>query len=119
MMRIPQNPPTQTAARRFPHQAALDGLRGLAAMGVFCHHLLFTSRAPDPLPFHLAFLRAASGYGDLGVSLFFVLSGYLISSLLLIDRRRPHYYHNFYWKRVFRVLPPLVLVLAATHSTLR
>lgn len=62
----------------------------------------------------MAFLWSGSSYGLYGVSLFFVLSGYLITSLLLLDRRRPHYYHNFYWKRVFRVLPPLVMVLVLT-----
>jgi hypothetical protein len=55
---------------RLRHQPALDGLRGLAVAVV--------------VAFHLDHLRG----GFLGVDLFFVLSGFLITSLLVMDRRR-------------------------------
>jgi peptidoglycan/LPS O-acetylase OafA/YrhL len=81
----------------FGHVPALDGLRGLAVAGV--------------LLFHAGHLRG----GYLGVDLFFVLSGFLISSLLLaewdasgrIDLRR------FWSRRVRRLLPAALLLLTA------
>jgi peptidoglycan/LPS O-acetylase OafA/YrhL len=81
----------------FPHIVALDGLRGVAVALVVGYHL-----APDALP-----------GGFLGVDVFFVLSGFLITSLLLaeaqtegrVDLRR------FYLRRVRRLAPALLLVL--------
>jgi peptidoglycan/LPS O-acetylase OafA/YrhL len=60
---------------------------------------------------HVQVLQAVAAYLYLGVDLFFVLSGYLITSLLLLARRSQNYYRNFYWKRVFRILPALILIL--------
>ncbi len=57
------------AAPRLRHEPGLDGLRGLAVIGVLC--------------FHGGFSWMVGGY--LGVSLFFTLSGFLITSLLLSE----------------------------------
>lgn len=53
----------------------------------------------------------ASSLGYLGVDVFFVLSGFLITSLLLIQRNTPYLIHNFYWKRVLRIWPVLLVHL--------
>src|SRR3974377_2109373 len=72
----------------------LQGLRGLAVLGVVfyhCHPRL------EGTPFYRAPL-----WGWAGVNLFFVLSGFLITSILLEVRGRPHYFRNFYARRALR-----------------
>ena len=109
---------------KLPHLPELDGLRGLAALAVFFHHF-FQDPRDSPLttwPPLLKFFLYLSGYGALGVDVFFVLSGYLITSLLLVDRDSPSYFHNFYWKRVLRIMPVymvhlLVAALFIQHAT--
>lgn len=51
--------------------------------------------------------------GAYGVDAFFVLSGFLITCLLLLDRGKPNYYRNFYWKRILRIQPVYLLHLVA------
>jgi peptidoglycan/LPS O-acetylase OafA/YrhL len=85
----------------------LDGLRGLAVLGVVIYHckarLIGT-------PFY-----AASLWGWSGVTLFFVLSGFLITSILLESRNQPHYFRNFYSRRALRIWPVYVLTLAVCY----
>jgi peptidoglycan/LPS O-acetylase OafA/YrhL len=86
----------------------LDGLRALAVLPV--------------IAFHFTYLKWVVG-GYLGVDLFFVLSGFLITSLLLAEQRRTGSVslRNFYARRALRILPPLAacvaLALAAVPST--
>lgn len=89
---------------RLRHRPPLDGLRGLAILLVVLHH---TTAFLWPASFG----HALSG-GFLGVDLFFVLSGFLITSLLL-DRRDggERGLWRFYRRRVLRLLPALALLL--------
>lgn len=78
----------------------LDGLRGVAVLAVInCHYFPW-------LPI------TGSGYGWLGVNLFFVLSGFLITSILLGLREKEHYFAIFYSRRALRIFPPYYLGLA-------
>jgi peptidoglycan/LPS O-acetylase OafA/YrhL len=98
----------------FAHIRELDGLRGVAALMVFFHHVCFTSiPAGESIAWSLPvrLLWTLSIEGSYGVDLFFVLSGFLITSLLLEARARPAYYHDFYWKRALRILPLYLLCL--------
>lgn len=79
----------------------LDGLRGIAVLAVVAQHYL------NWLPF--SFFR----YGWLGVDLFFILSGFLITSILLELRTSEHYFSVFYARRALRIFPPYYLALAA------
>lgn len=111
-VRVPDRPPLTIGSMHeknsLPHFAELDGLRGLAALAVFVYHFFnLTPHAP-------IFQFASLGY--LGVQVFFVLSGFLITSLLLIDRREPSMIRNFYWKRILRIWPALLLYLCAAFT---
>jgi len=82
------------------YRPGLDGLRAIAVAGVFVYHARI-----DWLP-----------GGFLGVDLFFVLSGYLITSLLLVewDARNRIDVRRFWWRRVRRLLPALFVVVLAS-----
>jgi peptidoglycan/LPS O-acetylase OafA/YrhL len=56
-------------------------------------------------------------YGTLGVFIFFVISGYIITKLLVAERQRTGYLSldSFYWRRAFRILPPLLFFLVGVH----
>ncbi len=96
------------------HILELDGFRGIAALAVFCNHLFTAPAHPAWFTSSAIWLYRVSRFGQYGVDLFFVLSGYLITSILLKDRNSPDYYYNFYWKRALRILPLyLVSLLAA------
>jgi peptidoglycan/LPS O-acetylase OafA/YrhL len=92
-------PSTVAAAtgRRFGYEPQLDGLRAVAVLAVLAYH----SGA------------GLVGGGYLGVDVFFVLSGFLITTLLLQE----HDGHGrisiraFYWRRVRRLLPALTVVV--------
>jgi peptidoglycan/LPS O-acetylase OafA/YrhL len=81
---------------------ALDGVRGLAILLVMVEHTKLA-------PFH------GGGYG---VDVFFVLSGFLISGLLLAEFRRSGTLdiRRFYYRRALRLLPALVVLVAATAA---
>jgi peptidoglycan/LPS O-acetylase OafA/YrhL len=90
----------------------LDALRGLAVLAVVTYHGL--SWNPSPQQFHqtwTAYLPGLFAYGWLGVDLFFVLSGFLITGILFDGKGRPRQMRNFYMRRLLRIYPILVVVL--------
>ena len=77
----------------------LDGLRGIAVIAVLVRHYL------GWLPI------TGSGYGWLGVDLFFVLSGFLITTILVKLRHDEKYFATFYKRRILRIFPPYYLAI--------
>jgi peptidoglycan/LPS O-acetylase OafA/YrhL len=77
----------------------IDGLRAIAILLVVAWHYLGASDGPQSLPWRMFI------FGRSGVDLFFVLSGYLITSILLNNRASPSYFSAFYGRRAFRILP--------------
>lgn len=76
--------------------AQLDAIRGIAILLVMLHNLhAFTS-------WPLSYLTV---YGWAGVDLFFVLSGFLITGILLDTRKSERYFQNFYARRCLRIWP--------------
>jgi peptidoglycan/LPS O-acetylase OafA/YrhL len=90
---------------------ALDGVRGIAICAVlFVHSFPIVTAA---LPQETA--RMISRIGDVGafgVDLFFVLSGFLITGILIDTRSSPRYFRNFYARRFLRLFPLYYLYLA-------
>ena len=105
--------PTDSAKpRRAVHIPALDGLRGIAILLVLVFH--FSQAAYDPRATGLrALLQKLTGSGWAGVDLFFVLSGFLITSILYEAKHSAGYFKNFYMRRVLRIFPLYYGVLVA------
>lgn len=86
-----------------PHIPALDGIRGIAILLVLLNHSAGFSLVPFE-GWESLFTNVVSSTG-LGVQLFFVLSGFLITGLLLDAKGSPRYFSSFYGRRALRILP--------------
>ena len=91
---------TERDSSRLSHLTGLDGLRAIAVLAV--------------LAYHAGFDQAQGGF--LGVEVFFVISGYLITAILLAEHRRTGRIDpvRFWQHRARRLLPALFLLLGAT-----
>ena len=82
----------------------LDGIRAIAIWMVLLLHILVFENHPVLL-FLPRVVREIIGHGWLGVDLFFLLSGFLITGILLDTKDRPSYFKNFYIRRFLRIMP--------------
>ncbi len=87
---------------RIVYQPEIDGLRAIAVFSVIFYHSNFT-----------LFNKSLFSGGFLGVDIFFVISGYLITSIILkeIYTTNSFSFENFYERRVRRIIPALLFVI--------
>lgn len=84
------------------HLPALDGVRGIAVLLVFLIHYGGGAKSSNLL-IHAFGVSVLSGWS--GVTLFFILSGFLISGILWDAQHEPHWWRNFYMRRTLRIFP--------------
>ena len=92
----------------------LDGVRAIAALMIMFFHFFVIIAMPGP--FH--WLPQYAMFGRTGVTLFFVLSGFLISRILLATKTSTRFFINFYSRRALRIFPLYYLFLLITYFLL-
>ncbi len=93
------------------YMPALDVLRGTAILMVMLDHGLYWAGAVERTTGFARQVAKASAAGWLGVNLFFVLSGFLITGILSDSRGNPDYFQRFYLRRALRILPAYLLTI--------
>ena len=86
------------------HIIELDGMRGIAVVLVMALHLFKRASYFTEHPVLLGFTKLTT-VGWVGVDIFFTLSGFLITSILLKAKTGEHYFKNFYVRRILRIFP--------------
>ena len=90
------------------HFKELDGVRAIAALMVMFFHFFQGVTSVDTT---LLTIKKYAVFGQTGVSLFFVLSGFLITRILLNTKQSTSYFLNFYTRRALRIFPLYYLFL--------
>ncbi len=91
----------------------LDGVRALAALMVMFFHFF---RSIPPSTRIIRMLTEVSDIGQTGVTLFFVLSGFLITRILIRTKRSEGFFKNFYVRRTLRIFPLYYLFLILWYA---
>ena len=97
----------------------LDSIRGIAILMVLIYHAFYWRVDLAAMPRTVQLFLYATWMGRLGVNLFFVLSGFLITGILVESAGRADYFKRFYIRRILRILPAyyaILLILAITHE---
>ncbi len=92
------------------YMPAIDGLRAFAVLAVLIVHFPWMP-APRHVLLDRLHLQPLTQYGWVGVDLFFVISGFLITGILLDSKQSSHYFRNFYARRALRIWPLYYAVL--------
>ena len=90
---------------KFNYRPEIDGLRAIAVVAVIFYHAQITIFGQQPFK-----------GGFVGVDIFFVISGYLITSIILKELMSTgsFSFKNFYERRIRRILPALLVVMLAS-----
>lgn len=98
------HPPNSTdpARRQLTHLPTLDGIRGVAILMVLMHNFGLLIAPSNSVAY---LIQLGMDIGWVGVELFFVLSGYLITRILLDTKDSSSYFSAFYMRRVLRIFP--------------
>lgn len=100
---VAESPPSQPNQLALgSHLPSLDGVRGLAVISVLLFHFVAPTNPKGPVDNAVTWLFS---YGALGVDLFFILSGFLITGILYDSRHDPRFFRNFYMRRLLRIFP--------------
>jgi len=106
------NPASERVDSAISRIPALDGLRGAAILLVMlCHTYIFEDVRAYLDSTSLKPLWGMAEFGWCGVELFFVLSGFLITSILFNTKESPQYFPSFYGRRAVRIFPLYFAVL--------
>jgi peptidoglycan/LPS O-acetylase OafA/YrhL len=89
--------------RGFSHLPALDGIRGLAVLLVLADHLV--SWKGHSGRWIVDVLAEVHSFSWVGVNLFFALSGFLITGILVDTLDNPNFFRTFYARRILRIFP--------------
>ncbi len=98
------------------HYPALDGLRGIAVLMVLWFHASVFINATS-LGANLdatlidKYYYVITFFGSTGVELFFIISGFLITGILMDTSDNPNVMNSFYIRRVLRIFPLYYLVI--------
>ena len=99
------------------HTPALDGIRGIAIILVLIDHLFGSNNSTGSALFNL--LAAIRQSTWVGVNIFFVLSGFLITGILWDTLHKPNFFRNFYARRTLRIFPLYYTFLLALMALTR
>lgn len=94
---------------------ALDGVRAVAALMIVCFHYFRDIESNNYL---FVLLAKLCTFGQTGVSLFFVLSGFLVTRVLLVTKPLSNFFTIFYIRRILRIFPLYYLFLVLWYILL-
>lgn len=100
---------------KLKHFTELDGVRAIAALMVMVFHFFNNIQTTSPI---LILIKKFAFIGQTGVSLFFVLSGFLITRILINSKKSDHFFLNFYIRRALRIFPLYYLFLVIFYFLL-
>ena len=93
------------------HYFELDGIRAIAALMVIFFHFFSGTEGTG----FMKFVQKTSVFGQTGVTLFFVLSGFLITRILIATKKNSNYFSSFYIRRALRIFPLYYFVLVCLY----
>lgn len=93
------------------YMPTLDGYRGVAILLVLVSHVFWDEHEGRVSSFLYVFVHKVTQMTWCGVDAFFVLSGFLITGILLDTREQPHYFRHFYARRLLRIFPVYYVTL--------